>query len=130
MKLNSEQFEQLIAEALDGLPKNILKKMHNVVITQSDFPTEDQLDRLKKDNKFNLLGIYEGCTQSRRTNVGAVLPDKITLFRVPIINACSSLKQCKKIVSNTLKHEIAHHFGSDEKGARKAEKYRKGRAAN
>ena len=122
MNINIEQFEQLIAEALDELPKNILEKMHNVVITQSDFPTEDQLGKLEKDNKFSLLGIYEGYVQSRRTNVGAVLPDKITLFRVPIINSCSSVKKCKKIIAKTLKHEIAHHFGSDETGARKVEK--------
>ena len=122
MKLNSEQFEQLIVEAIDGLPEDILKKMHNVVITQSDFPTDDQLGKLEKDNEFSLLGIYEGYVQSRRTNVGAVLPDKITLFRVPIINACSSFMACKKIIANTLKHEIAHHFGSDEVGARKVEK--------
>ena len=122
MNINSEQFERLIAEAIDGLSENILEKMHNVVITQNDFPTEEQLGKLEKNNKFSLLGIYEGYVQSRRTNVGAVLPDKITLFRVPIINSCSSLKQCKKIIGNTLKHEIAHHFGSDEKGARKVEK--------
>ena len=122
MNINSEQFERLISEAIDNLPEDILKKMHNVVITQSDFPTDDQLDKLEKDNKFSLLGIYEGYTQSRRTNVGVVLPDQITLFRVPIINSCSSLKACKKIVVKTLKHEIAHHFGSDEVGARKAEK--------
>ena len=72
--------------------------------------------------KFSLLGIYEGYIQSRKTNVGVVLPDKITLFRVPIINSCSSLEKCKKIITKTLKHEIAHHFGSDELGARKAEK--------
>ncbi|MCK4540508.1 metallopeptidase family protein [Candidatus Parcubacteria bacterium] len=124
MNINSEQFEQLIAEALDELPKNIRKRMHNVAITQSDFPSEEQLGKLEKDNKFSLLGIYEGYTQSRRTDVGAVLPDKITLFRVPIINACSSLKECRKIIVKTLKHEIAHHFGSDEIGARKAEKYK------
>ncbi len=122
MNINGEQFERLIAEALDELPKNILEKMHNVVITQSDFPTKEQLGKIEKDNKFSLLGIYEGCIQSRRTNVGAVLPDKITLFRVPIINSCSSLTACKKIIGNTLKHEIAHHFGSDEEGARKVEK--------
>ena len=122
MNINNKQFEQLIVESIDNLPKNILKKMHNVVITQNDFPTNDQLGKLEKDNKFSLLGIYEGHIQSRRTNVGVVLPDKITLFRVPIVNACSSLEACKKIISNTLKHEIAHHFGSDEIGARKVEK--------
>ena len=122
MDISQEQFEKLVEEAMDNLPERFKEKMHNVAIIVADFPTEEQLGKTGKKEKYALLGLYEGYIQSRKLNFGVVLPDRITIFRVPIMQSCSTEEECRKRVEDTVKHEIAHHFGSDEKGARKAEK--------
>ena len=123
MNIPPEQFEKIVEEALDNLPDKFKAKLHNVAIVIADFPTSEQLGKTKKDNKYSLLGLYEGVIQSRRLNFGVVLPDKITIFRVPLMQTSNNLEECKKNIVDTVKHEIAHHFGSDEKGARKAAKH-------
>lgn len=119
MMISEEKFEKIVAETLDGLPKDFLKHINNLAIMVEDFASPEQLSKQGIKSKYGLLGLYEGYVQSRRTNEGVVLPDKITIFRVPICQSCSTEKECRERIVNTVKHEIAHHFGSDEKGARK-----------
>jgi len=126
MKIEKDEFEAIVAEVLDALPEEIQERINNLAFFVEDFPNKEQLENTNRppDNKYALLGIYEGHVQSRRVNVGVVLPDRITLFRVPIMQSCSDTKELRKRIENTLKHEIAHHFGSDEKGANRAGKRR------
>lgn len=124
MNIPQEQFEKIVEEALDNLPDKFKEKMHNVAIVVADFPTSAQLGKTKRDNKYSLLGLYEGYVQSRRLNFGVVLPDKITIFRAPLMQTSNNIEECKRNIEDTVKHEIAHHFGSDEKGARKAAKHK------
>jgi len=67
-----------------------------------------------------LLGLYEGYHQSKRLDVGPVFPDRITLFKKPMESICKTEEELKNQVLKTVRHEIAHHFGSDEQGAQKA----------
>jgi predicted Zn-dependent protease with MMP-like domain len=120
MNLSNEQFEQLVSEALDNLPENFKDKMNNVAILIEDYPTKEQTKKLHIGSQYALFGLYEGHIQSKRLNFGPVLPDKITIFRKPILQSCDSFDECREKVVNTVRHEIAHHFGSDEKGARSA----------
>jgi len=122
MNIPQEQFEKIVEEALDNLPDKFKEKMHNVAVIIADFPSAEQLGKTKNSNQYSLLGLYEGVIQSRRLNFGVVLPDKITIFRVPLMQTSDNIEECKKNIIDTVKHEIAHHFGSDEKGARKAAK--------
>ena len=125
MNISQEQFEKIVEEVLDNLPDKFKEKMHNVVIVVADFPTNEQLGKTKNNSQYSLLGLYEGYAQSRRLNFGVVLPDKITIFRVPLMQTSNNIEECRKNIEDTVKHEIAHHFGSDEKGARKAAKNKK-----
>lgn len=122
MEIEKEQFEEIVGEVIDALPANIQEKINNLAFFVEDFASPSQLENASAhpDNKYSLLGIYEGYTQSSRSNIGVVTPDRITLFRVPIMQSCSNLNELRKRIENTLKHEIAHHFGSDEVGANKA----------
>lgn len=124
MIVSHEEFEKYVAEAVDALPENFQKKINNLVFFVEDYPSNIQLQKYSKDknNKFSLFGLFEGYVQSRRQNFGAVLPDKITIFRVPIMQSCSDVDELKKRITNVVNHEIAHHFGSDEVGARQVEK--------
>jgi predicted Zn-dependent protease with MMP-like domain len=122
MKITHEQFEKIVAEALDAIPDEFMNKIHNVAIMVEDFPSGEQMKRTKIKSKYGLLGLYEGHIQSRRINIGPVLPDRITIFRVPIMKSCDTINECRDRIINTVRHEIAHHFGSDEYGARQAAK--------
>ncbi len=120
MNISSEQFEKIVAEAIDSLPDKFQVKINNLAVLVEDFPTAEQLKKVKLHNKWSLFGLYEGYVQSRRVNVGAVLPDRISIFRQPILRSCHNPEDCREQIIKTVKHEIAHHFGSDETGARKA----------
>lgn len=122
--ISREKFEELVGEAYDHFQEKYKSRINNLVILVEDFPTEDQMEKVKVKSKYGLLGLYEGRVQSRRINIGVVLPDKITLFYMPIAQSCADIEKCRKRIENTLHHEIAHHFGSDEEGARKASNIR------
>jgi predicted Zn-dependent protease with MMP-like domain len=120
MKISYELFQKFTEEALNSLPDRTKKHMHNVAIFVEDFPSKEQLEKIKLGKHNVLFGLFEGYAQAKKINFGPVLPDKITLFRKAISDYCSDEVEIKEKISNTLKHEIAHHFGLDEKGARKA----------
>lgn len=120
MQINREQFEQLVGEAIDDLPEELFSKINNAAILVEDFPTPEQLKKVGVKSEYGLLGLFEGLGQAKKVNFGVVLPDRITLFRVPIMQSCSDISSLKLQISKTLKHEIAHHMGSDEKGAKSA----------
>ncbi|MBU4347494.1 metallopeptidase family protein [Patescibacteria group bacterium] len=123
MKISKEKFENLVAEAMENLPEKFKAKLHNVAIIAEDRPTKEQLRGAGRTSRdYTLFGLFEGYCQARRANIGPVLPDRITIFRKAICDFCSSEDEIKKSITSTVKHEIAHHFGSDEKGASKASK--------
>jgi predicted Zn-dependent protease with MMP-like domain len=101
-------FEQLVAEALDDLPEWVLQSLDNVEVMVEDDPPPDQPA---------LLGLYEGIPLTRRgLNYFGVLPDRITLFRQSIEREARSDEDLKRIVADTVVHEVAHFFGiSDER---------------
>ena len=110
-------FEALVAEALDGLPPDIQKKLENVEVVVERRPSLSKLRRLRLGTGHTLFGLYEGVPLTRRTShYGMVLPDKITIFREPIESRCRSDEQVRYVVRRTVLHELAHHFGiSDQR---------------
>lgn len=125
MKISLEQFEKLVGEAIDSLPEKIGKKLNNVAIFASDQPTSEQLKKIRLRSDEGLFGLFEGYCQGKKLNFGPVLPDRITIFRKAISNHCRDEQEIRQQIISTVKHEIAHHFGSDELGARKASRKNK-----
>lgn len=122
MQVSKEQFEKWVAEAIDSVPEEFQKKINNLVFFVEDYPSREQVAKAKISRKGSmlLLGLYEGYHQAKRMNVGLVLPDRITIFKKAIESLCRTEGELKKQIAETVWHEIAHHFGSDEAGARKA----------
>lgn len=120
MIISREKFEKLVEEAIDNLPEKVKQKMNNVAIFVEDYPTKEQTGKAGRGKNFVLFGLFEGYAQSRRLNFGPVLPDRITIFRKPICLYSDSEEEIRRQVTSTVKHEIAHHFGSDEAGAGRA----------
>ena len=98
-----ERFEQLVADALDGIPPELGRLMDNVVV------------QVRDRSPAGLLGLYEGVPLTERGDYGGLaLPDRITIFRVPILERCSSEDDVVHEVRVTVVHEVAHHFGIDD----------------
>lgn len=122
MHVSKNQFEKWVAEAIDSVPERFEEKINNLAFFVEDYPTMEQLKKARLLGRKNvaLLGLYEGYYQSKRLDIGPVFPDRITIFKKPIESLCQTEEELRRQISRTVRHEIAHHFGSDEKGAQKA----------
>jgi predicted Zn-dependent protease with MMP-like domain len=122
MRVPKKKFEKWVAEAIDSLPEKFQERINNLAFFIEDYPTEEQLRKVKMENRKGILlfGLYEGYHQSKRLNVGPVFPDRITIFKKSMESLASSEEELKNQIVSTVRHEIAHHFGSDERGARMA----------
>ena len=112
-------FERLVIRAVDQLTPEIHAMLDNVQIVVEDEPTAEQLDqRHPRDGSSrspDLLGLYEGTPLIDRSVAdGFRLPDKITLFRIPLEHTARNQSDLAWQVQVTVVHEIAHHFGLDE----------------
>lgn len=111
---SDEEFSNLIAQALDELPEKYTEKLGSVLITYEDEPTAEQRQKLRLACNQSLFGLYEGIPLTKRGNViSGQLPDKITLFKLPLFHASRDMDNFKKRIKHTLWHEIAHYFGLD-----------------
>ena len=99
-----ERFEELVAEALDGIPPELGAFMDNVAV----FVEEESRGR-------NLLGLYHGVPLTHReAGYSGVMPDRITIYRLPILARCRTEAEVVEQVKITVVHEVAHHFGIDD----------------
>lgn len=126
--MDREKFETLVVEAIDNLPLEFRNKLENVDVVVEDWPTSRQLKEVKLSHRSQLLGLYQGVPQiNRGRGYGLVPPDKISIFRKPIEGQCHSNEEIGVKITEVVCHEIAHHFGIDERTLRSIEdkKYRK-----
>lgn len=104
--MDPASFERLVAEALDGIPDELLDLLQNVVVLTADEPAPGEPD---------LLGLYEGIPLTERDNsYSGVLPDRITIYRGPILRVAPDHETAVHEIRVTVVHEIAHHFGIDD----------------
>lgn len=114
LEITDEQFNQLIAESLDELPEEYTSRLSNVLITYEDVPSSQQREKLKLRGNETLFGLYEGIPLPARGNgYNMVLPDRITIFKNPMLRISPDIEALKTQVKHTLWHEIAHYFGLD-----------------
>ena len=118
--MKREEFEELVVEALSKLPAEFQDRLENIDVMVQDYPTRRQL--AKVGHGMTLLGLYEGVPHTRRTRAySMVLPDKITIFQKPIEAECHSEREIMMEIQSVVCHEIAHHFGLDDKLLQKIE---------
>ncbi len=104
--LSSSEFEALVNQAIDDIPDELTQQITNCVILVEDHPPPGQQ---------MLLGLYDGVPLTERGDgYGAVLPDRILIFRQPILAICDTVDDVVREVHITVVHEIAHHFGIDD----------------
>jgi predicted Zn-dependent protease with MMP-like domain len=103
------EFEALVAEALDGIPDEFARYLENVSVLVEDEPEEDD----------DLYGLYDGVPLSERTHDFAAPPDRIFIYRGPLVRDFRSRRAIKRQIRITIVHEIAHFFGLDERRIRR-----------
>jgi predicted Zn-dependent protease with MMP-like domain len=116
--ISRQRFEELVASAMEEIPDELWQAIANVGVTVEEWPTRRHMDRVGLRPGHTLLGLYEGVPLTVRTgSYGLVAPDKITIFRGPIMAICGYEEMAIRTqVRRTVLHEIAHHFGiSDER---------------
>jgi predicted Zn-dependent protease with MMP-like domain len=104
-------FERLVAEALEALPADFRDKLSNVAVVVAERPSSAEGEAVGRD----LLGLYRGIPYGQR-GVGyhLVPPDRITIYREPILAACRTPAEVREEVRKTVLHEIGHYFGLSE----------------
>jgi len=115
LSISDEKFDSIISEAMDQMPEQYIQRLSNVLVTYEDQPSAQQREKLKLRCDQTLFGLYEGVPLTRRgANYNLVLPDKITIFKNPILAyANGSEDRFRQQVKHTLWHEIAHYYGLD-----------------
>src|SRR3989344_4766398 len=83
--MSDSEFEKLVGEALDSLPPEFAKKLENVGVTFENWPSPMQAAKLRLNRRSLLFGLYEGIPLTKRGNYSGVMPDKITIFKYPIL---------------------------------------------
>jgi len=122
MKLARKEFEELVVLALRKLPRFFKKKMKNVDVVVEDRASRDLLSEMGLRSPFELLGLYQGVPLDQRGfYYGNVLPDKITLFQIPIESICQTREEIEERVKEVVIHEVGHYFGLDDDRLRELE---------
>lgn len=116
--MTTAEFRRLVQEAIDTLPRDILRHLRNVEVVVEWTPSLAQRRQAGVRPSEDLFGLYEGVPLTERgvTSGEPLLPDRITLFQRPIERRYRSRERIRDAIRRTLIHEIAHHFGiSDER---------------
>ena len=123
------EFDKLVSEGFEKLPEWVREKIKNVALLVEDKPSASDREAEGLSDDETLLGLYKGIPLSARGEyygVGMTMPDTITLYRLPILEAAQEDgKDVRDVVAETIWHEFAHHFGMDEHEVREHEQAKK-----
>ncbi|MBM3860417.1 MAG: metallopeptidase family protein [Verrucomicrobia bacterium] len=114
MQISASQFEKLVDEGLELIPGEIRRFMENVQIVIEDHPSDDLLDDLGVPEDETIYGLYEGTPLTERTSDYCAFPDRIIIYRRPLLEDFDAPEELRREVARTVVHEVGHHFGIDE----------------
>lgn len=118
MRVSRDQFEELVAQALDGLPEDFARLLDNVAVVVEEEPSDELLEEMGFDlgdpDRDELFGLYQGVPLNDRGSWYSQLPDRVTIYRGPILRCCISRREVMREVRDTVVHELGHHFGLED----------------
>ena len=114
--MNREHFEQLVRSAIKDLPDEFQHCLNdnNVDLLVEEWPSREQLLGTGLEEDQMLLGLYEGVPLTEREDYNMILPDRIYIFQGPLEEITNGEEELVKEIKETVRHEIAHHFGIDD----------------
>ena len=112
--LGRAAFERLVEEALDGLPEEFAAMLENVAVVVEEEPAPEVLTDLGMEADEELLGLYLGVPLPERDSQYQALPDRVAIYRGPVLRLCGSRREVVREVRDTVVHELGHYFGLDD----------------
>lgn len=113
--MTPEEFEDLVSEAIEQVPASFRERMENVAIVVEEWADPWTVQAGGVSSPAQLLGFYHGVPLTQRTrDYGLVAPDKISIYRRPILLQCRNDDEVRALVHRVVRHEIAHYFGIDD----------------
>ncbi len=114
--MKREDFEKLVMKALKDLPRVFKDRLENVDVVIENRPTIELANAVDASHRRMVMGLYHGVPLDRRTHqYGNVMPDKISIYQVNIERVCRTDEEIVRLVTHTVHHELAHHFGISDK---------------
>jgi predicted Zn-dependent protease with MMP-like domain len=109
------RFEQLVTEAIAIIPRRFRREIRNLAIVVEDVPSGELLAEMEVEPPDSLYGLYQGTPLPERSWAhGNALPDRITLYQIPIEQDCDDEDEVRAAIGETLIHEVGHYFGLSE----------------
>lgn len=112
INITNREFVRLVRQAYREMPGDVLQALDNVDVVVEEWPGPDDQDLI--DGEGSLFGLYSGVPLTEREGGDPMLPDRIVIYRQPILRSCSSRTQAEREIKVTLWHEIGHYLGMSE----------------
>lgn len=110
--MDPDTFDEFVTEAVERLPDAFRELLDNVEIVVEEWADPETLRAARVRHPARLLGFYHGVPRTERTHdYYLVMPDKISIYRQPILRQCRTADEVRALVERVVRHELAHHFG-------------------
>lgn len=110
-------FEAVVRQALDDLPDEFAERLENIAIVVEEEPDPEDLAEMGLDpdeDRDELFGLYQGTPLIERDSGYSDLPDRIVIYRGPILRSCDTRRQVLREIRDTVIHELGHYFGLND----------------
>lgn len=118
MRVSRDEFEDLVAKAVEGLPDEFKKMLDNVAVMVEEEPSDEDLEEVGIDpedpQRDELFGLYQGVPLPERGSSYSALPDRVLIYRGPILRCCESRREAIREIRDTVLHELGHYYGLEE----------------
>lgn len=118
MRVSPEEFDALVEQALGNLPEEFKAALDNVAVMIAEEPSDEDLEEVGIDpedpDRDELFGLYQGTPLTERDSSYSGLPDRVLVFRGPILRECTTRREVMREVRETVQHELGHYFGMEE----------------
>ncbi len=116
LEISRAEFERTVSRALGSIPDELRQRFENITVVIEEEPTADELREVGLDPATGrLFGLYHGVPWGERGwDYGGALPDRIVIYRLPLLEACATREQLIEEIQLTVIHEVGHYFGLDE----------------
>ena len=118
MRVSREEFEALVEQALEQLPEQFKEALDNVAVMVEEEPADEDLEGVGIDpddpERDELFGLYQGTPITERDSFYSALPDRVLIYRGPILRECESRREVLREIRDTVQHELGHYFGLEE----------------
>ena len=112
IRMTNREFVRLVRQAYEDMPAHVVQALDNVGVVVEEWPGLDERDLNSRDG--TLFGLYQGVPMTEREGGDPMLPDKIVIYRQPILRSCSTRTEAEYEIKATLWHEIGHYLGMSE----------------